>query len=117
MSEVFTTLTSGLAWIGALLTLGASIAAFAKLKVTPSGLLLGFGLGGVGCANLTSKVFQLVRSAEDAGLDDYETMVGMMSCVNLVDGFFWVIAAVGLGLLPASLKKLAERDAGKPVQF
>ena len=129
LAELLSTLISGLAWITAALALATGVAAFAKLKVTPSGLLLGLGLGGVGCANLTSKIYRLavlsprLETTEGQPRDYAEVdaaitaMQSLAGCVNLLDGLLWILAAVGLVLLPSSLRRLAERDRGAPARF
>lgn len=111
MSEVLTTASRGLAWLTMFAAFGVAIAAFARLKVTPSGLLIGGGFLCLALVSCVHKVIFLVvfRPSLDAGAppEILDQMNGLNACTNVLFALLWVLIGVGGLLLPTSLRRLA----------
>lgn len=94
-----------------LLSAGTALAAFAKLSTTPAGILIGGGMAGHALVSIGSRLARTFAGA-DAGL-----AVGFGgSVLHLLLG---IAVALGIFLLPDSLRALAKRRApgGPPRPF
>jgi len=107
---------SCLAWLLALLSIVAGLAALLKLKATPSGLLLALGLGGLGCVGIGARI---IHALTDNPLSTVgvETSMFTLVATNVLAGVFWLVVAAGFAFLPMSLRRLADRAAESPTQF
>lgn len=118
MDEAIDLVFRGISWISILLTFGIAVAALARLKLTPSGALLGVGFLGLAAKNAATSLYYsfVFRPAVDGdgGYSDVElvfesyrwvTMLG-----NVAGMFLWVFIGVGAALLPFSLKSLRDKS-------
>ncbi|MBX3271744.1 MAG: hypothetical protein KF729_15865 [Sandaracinaceae bacterium] len=95
------------------LELVAAVVAVAKLRATPSGILLALGLGGIGLKSLMYTVVFAVAIRPALSDGRYEEVEATMTALTLSSNgagmLGWTLIGVGGALLPSSLKRLAER--------
>jgi len=101
-----------LAWASSVVSVGIASVAFARLRATAAGILVG---GGLALMTLLSIALKLVRLAF-AGADGQWLMVASIA-VGLVCAALTVLVAAGVLAIPSALERLgrarpAPRDAG-----
>lgn len=116
-SEILSTLVSALRWIHLLMLLALAVVAVVKLRATPAGLLLGLSFALMTFCNGASKIYRLVAlDPENMGYgDDYLMQLQAIGWTSsLANTVLWLAVAVGVGLLPLSLRRLAQRQGSAP---
>jgi len=111
VSDTLGTVVSLFGWVNLLLTLGVAVIAIVKLRATPSGLLLGLGFGLISFCGMGSKIYRLVAldpASMDYGEDFVQQLMAVMWVGSLVNTVLWVVVAVGIALIPLSLRRLAK---------
>lgn len=114
MSDTLGTVISALGWLNLLLTLGLAVVAVVKLRATPAGLLLAIGFGLMSFCGMGSKVYRTVAldpESMDYSGDLVQQLMAVMWVGSIANTVLWIVVAVGIALIPLSLRRLAKRRA------
>ncbi len=103
--ELIRTISQLLGWLSSVIYLAMGIAAFARLRATPAGLLMGSSLLLVALIGCTSRAARSVVM-EQAGYEPYMWISVGSSCIH---AFLFVLFAAGIALIPRSLATLANK--------
>jgi hypothetical protein len=105
-----------MSWLSPIIDIAIAVAAFIRLRNTPSGVLIGGGFALMGLFGVIIVIVRMVMTPDAAGLDvDYDawimqsTMIGAVGTCGTM--LFMTVVAIGFFLLPKSLAKLAEDEA------
>ena len=119
MSDALGTLISALGWVNLLLLLGIAVVAIVKLRATPAGLLLGLGFGLMSFCGMSGKLYRTVAldpDSMDYTGDTMQQVMAVMWANSVLNTVLWIVVAVGIALIPLSLRRLArKRSAASPV--
>jgi hypothetical protein len=100
-------------WLSSILDLAIGVAAFVRLRTTPSGLLIGGGFTLMALFGMTMRVVRLIMEPGADAFDvDYESWMMQSEAISSVTTcgaiLFMVVIGIGFFLLPKSLAKVAE---------
>ena len=112
MSDTLGTLISALGWLNLLLLLAIAVIALVKLRATPAGLLLALGFGLMSLCGMSSKLYRttaLDPDSMDYTADTMQQVMAVMWVSSLASTVLWIVVAVGVALIPLSLRRLARK--------
>lgn len=114
MSDAVGVLLSAMAWLNLALTLGVAVLAFVKLRATPSGLLLGIAFSLMTVCGAASKVVRMTVF-DPENIEDFtaygDQLIALFWVSSLINAVLWILVAVGIALIPLSLRRLAKRGS------
>ncbi len=104
-------------WLSSFIDLAIGIAAFVRLKSSPSGLLIGGGFTLMSLFGIVMRVVRMIMEPDFAGaIDvDYDAWMMQSQAIGTVTTcglmLFMLVIGIGFLLLPKSLAKIAGGDA------